>query len=103
VVIPEEWKAFFETDKISFSGLSDSNPFISYFIRDLSGEAKSTEKARSLWQGFLAGKGGDKISAAKFGGDWQDVLLEDWATFCTSQGWDKNCYKYPGESEKFGG
>ena len=103
VVIPEEWKAFFETDKITFTGLSDSNPFVSYFIRDLSGEYNSNLKARELWQNFLAGQGGDKISAEKFGGDWQDVLLQDWANFSTSQGWDKNCWKYPGESEKFGG
>ena len=103
VVIPEEWKTFFETDKISFSGLSDSNPFVSCLIRDLNSEPKSKEAARNLWQSFLAGKGKDKISAMKFGGDWQDVLLEDWETFSTSQGWDKNCWKYPGESEKYGG
>ncbi|MBQ8429044.1 MAG: hypothetical protein IJX30_02995 [Clostridia bacterium] len=103
VVIPEEWKTFFATDKISFSGLSDSNPFVSYFLRDLNSEPKSKEKARELWQAFLAGKGNDKISAATFGAQWQDVLMEDWKSFSTNQGWDVNCWKYPGEKETFGG
>ena len=96
VVIPEDWKAFFDTDKISFTGLSDSNPFISYLIRDLNQEPKSSAKAIELWQKFLAGKGKDKINAGQFGGQWQDVLMVDWVTFCQRQGWDQNCWKNPG-------
>ena len=103
VVMPEAWKEFFETDKISFTGLVDSNPFISYFIRSLSGEQNSKTAATDLWKKFLTGTGSDAITEVQFGGAWHDALMLDWSIFCKKQGWNENCYKYPGQDVTYGG
>ncbi len=103
VVMPEAWKEFFTNDKISFTGLVDSNPFISYFVRSLNGEQNSKTKATELWKKFLTGTGSDAITAAQFGGAWQDALMLDWDTHCKKQGWNVNCYKYPGQDVTYGG
>lgn len=103
VVMPETWKDFFATDKISFTGLVDSNPFISYFIRSLNGEQNSKTKATELWKKLLTGTGSDSITAEYFGNQWQDALMLDWDTHCKKQGWNVNCYKYPGQDVTYGG
>ena len=101
VVVPQEWKEFFEdTSKISFTGLSDSNPFVSALIRDLSGEAISSAKALELWNNYLVLETEDVDG---FSGEWQDALEEDWKTFCRKNNWNVNCYKYPGKDTSYGG
>lgn len=103
VVMPESWKDFFQTDKISFTGLVDSNPFISYFVRSLNGEKNSKDAATDLWKKFLTGSGADALTAEQFGGAWQDALMLDWTTHCNKQGWNVNCYKFPGQDVTYGG
>lgn len=103
VVMPESWKEFFQTDKISFTGLVDSNPFISFFIRSLNGEQNSKTKATELWKKFLTGTGADAITAERFGNEWQDTLMLDWPELCKKNGFNVNCYKFPGQDVTFGG
>ena len=101
VVVPQEWNAFFQdTSKISFTGLSDSNPFVSALIRDMNGEAISTAKAIELWNNYLV-LGTESVDG--FAGEWQDALEEDWKEFCRKNNWNVNCYKYPGKDTNFGG
>ena len=101
VLVPQEWKEFFEdTSKISFTGLSDSNPFVSALIRDLNGEAISSAKAIELWNNYLV-LGTEDVDG--FSGEWQDALEEDWKTFCRKNNWNVNCYKYPGKDTSYGG
>ncbi len=103
VVMPDVWKEFFQTDKITFSGLVDSNPFVVYFIRSLNGETNSKNACTALWKKLLTGTGNDAITAESFGGQWQDALMSDWTSFCTKYGWNVNCYKYPGQDVSYGG
>ena len=94
VRIPQVWKDYFETDKISFTGLSDSNPYITFFIRGLAEGEESTAQLEYLWTHYLMKKEG--VSARNFGGKWFDALFNnDWANFCKKNGWNVNCWKYP--------
>ena len=104
VIVPTEWKEYFETDKISFTGLSDSNPYITFLVRSLDSGVNSTMKAEELWKKYLTGTGSDAINAEDFGGQWQDSLMADWAAFCKNHSWNVNCYKYPEQDDtSFGG
>ena len=91
VIVPQEWKDFFATDKISFTGLSDSNPFIGYFLRGLDGLGNSSAALQSLWSGYLKGN----TSLDEFGGQFQDALMADWPDFCKSKQWETDCYTKP--------
>ena len=104
VIVPESWKAYFATDKISFTGLSDSNPYITFMIRSLDSGSNSVLKAEELWQKYLTGTGKDYIDEETFGGQWQDALMADWAAFCEKRTWNENCYKHPEQDDtSFGG
>ena len=106
VRIPQAWKDFFETDKISFTGLSDSNPYITWFIRGLSNGSASSAKLEYLWSNFLTNKDGTgAVNKDNFGGQWFDALfLEDWPNFCKKEGWNEHCWKYPEQdSVDYGG
>ena len=101
VVVPQEWQEFFQDDsKISFTGLSDSNPFVSALIRDMNGEIVSSKAAVELWNNFLV-LGTESVNG--FATEWQNCLEEDWVTFCKRTGWDDECYKYPGEDTSYPG
>lgn len=106
VAVPEKWESFFATEKVKFTGLSDSNPYITYFIRGLSEKPVTAENITSYWKGYLLGVGNQqsfKDNEAAFGVAWQDDMMKDWATFCEEQSWNTNCYKYPGEDTSYGG
>lgn len=104
VIVPTEWKEYFETDKISFTGLSDSNPYVTFLVRSLDTGAQSTAKALELWQKYLTGSGADAITEKVFGGQWQDAIMADWTDFCTKRSWNTECYKYPNQDDtSFGG
>ena len=108
VLVPDSWTEFFATTKIQFTGLSDSNPFVSYFIRSLNGESGSIAKAEELWMKYLTApnelKGqSDSPLEEIFGGQWQDALFADWPSFCKTHDWNENCYKYPGKDVTYGG
>jgi hypothetical protein len=103
VVIPETWKGFFATDKISFTGLADNNPFVGNFVRSLGYQWRTTDLFPTLWQQYLTGRGDNTINETQFGAQWQDTMMEDWAKHCYDNSWNVNCYKYPGESTTYGG
>ncbi len=102
VKIPAAWKEFFtSTDKITFTGLSDSNPFITFFIRSLSDGDNSKKAAPDMWVQYLST--GDIPSAKSFGEQWHDVLKQDWPEFCRKNDYNPNCYLYPGYDTSYGG
>ena len=102
VRIPQAWAEFFTTDKISFTGLSDSNPYITWLVRSMNNGTESTAMAERLWTGYLMNK--NDVTAENFGGQWYDALYEDWKTHCNKQGWNVNCWKYPEQDDtSYGG
>ena len=98
VLIPEAWEEFFKTDKISFTGLADNNPFIGNFIRSLGHQAKTTELCPTLWQKYLTGKGDNTVTVDQFGVQWQDAMMIDWKAHCKEFSWNEDCYKNPGSA-----
>lgn len=103
VVIPQAWKTFFETDKISFTGLADNNRYISTLIRYMMPAKNSLQKSLELWQSYLAATGSDVMNTDKFATEWDNVLFKDWEEFCKNGNYNKNSYKYPGKGLDFGG
>lgn len=97
VVIPENWKTFFQTDKTTFSGLADSNPYISFLVRYMTSTGKKTnEDAPKLWANLLTGKVNDLMSGFQI--PWNDDLMTDWVTYAQQLGYDSSCYLYPGSN-----
>lgn len=96
VVIPDAWKQFFSTDKVSFSGQSDNNPYISFLVRFMSSTGeKTTQNAPTMWANLIS-KGG---TVNKFCDDWAAYLDEDWIGYAQSQKYNPDCYKHPDEPE----
>ena len=97
VVIPDTWKEFFQTEKTTFSGLADSNPYISYLVRYMTSTGQKTnEDAPKLWANLLTGKVTDLMS--DFQVKWHDDLMADWVTYAGKLGYDPSCYLYPGSN-----
>lgn len=103
VKIPENWKAFFATDKISFTGLADNNEFVRNMILNLGGNKTLPDTRNELYMNYLAGTGGDAINTNTFSTRWATALLKGWNEYATAQKWNVNCYKYPGNGTQYGG
>lgn len=93
VVIPEAWKTFFATKKISFNGLVDSNPYISYLIRGFADEEAGATAALENWQKYLTGTNEDAMTTQEFIVSWTNALSESWKTYCSKNDKDVNLYK----------
>lgn len=103
VLIPEKWQSFFKTDKITFTGLSDSNPYVALYLRYLGTDNDSPKDHNKLMKRYLTGTGTDALTTNGFMSSWHDALMTAWPIFASNQGWNVNCYKYPGESTTYGG
>lgn len=102
VKVPDEWKSFFATDKIKFTGLVDSNEFIRNMVVSVGGQNVSETKVK-LYQGLLAGKGSDAVDINAFSTEWASTLYSGWVAYATNNNWNVNCYKYPGNGTSYGG
>ena len=90
VLIPEEWKEFFQTEKISFNGLVDGNPYISYLIRAFSDGETTTATLVTNWQKYLTGSGEDAMDTAQFCLNWENALELDWQDYKETYGKDES-------------
>ena len=90
VLIPKEWKSFFITDKISFNGLVDGNPYISFLIRGFSDGESTTATVITNWQKYLTGTGADEMDTGTFCGNWENALEEDWKDYKDTYGKDES-------------
>ena len=102
VKVPEAWVEFFQTDAITFTGLSDSNEFVRNLLVGCGGQDVKGDLAE-LWQKYLVGIGGDKISTDDFGKSWANITKKAWTAYATQNNWNVNCYKYPGQGTSYGG
>ena len=82
VTIPEAWKTFFQTDKISFNGLVDSNLYISYLIRGFADGEATKATVITNWQKYLTGTGSDAMDTAGFIVAWTNAINADWTDYC---------------------
>lgn len=102
VVVPESWKTFFRSDKISYTGLADNNPYLTFLVRYMSNDTDNVKDSVTLWKRYLTGTGADALTTDSFGSVWQSSLLSAFERLCDVQGWSKTFYKYPGKGVDYG-
>ncbi len=102
VVVPEKWVEFFETDAITFTGLSDSSEFVRNLMVGCAG-GNIKGDLTELWQNYLVGTGGDEITADTFASTWAGLCQTSWTEYAQKNNWNVNCYKYPGNGTSYGG
>ncbi len=90
VVIPTEWQSFFQTEKISFNGLVDGNPYISYLIRAFNDGESTTATLVTNWQKYLTGEGADAMDTNGFSAAWENAMELDWKDYAETYGKDES-------------
>lgn len=90
VVIPDEWSEFFETDKISFTGLADNNKFINAGVMSFFNNSNVASKSVELWQKIFDSR--ESITVNQFTFQWFNSLLSNWPTVASEKGWDQEAY-----------
>ena len=95
VKIPSQWAAFFDSSKVSFTGLSDSNKYIEWFIRGVNTDATASMAAFECWTKYLVGKGSDQLTLDNFASIWHGEVVAAFPRVAKTLNWNANCYKYP--------
>lgn len=88
VTIPESWKEFFRSDKITWNGLVDSNEFIRNLLRGFGGQTEGSSTLISLYQKFMSE--GEKFGVNDFATNWYGKIVEIWEKWAPKQGWKLN-------------
>ena len=88
VIIPEEWVGFFQTDKITFTGLADNNKFIDIGVVNFFSNSKVSLKSVELWQKLLTTV--NPISVDTFATEWHYSLLTNWPTVASEHNWPED-------------
>lgn len=96
VLVPSEWESFFKTDKISFNGLVDENPYVRSYLRGIGGMSETKDALKNLMRGLLTDTGKDEKSVSDVQNEWQKAYLEAWNNYCDKVGYNKESYKKPG-------
>ncbi len=90
VVIPAEWREFFQTEKITFNGTVDGNPYLSHFIRGFAVGESTSATLITNWQKYLTGTGADAMDTDGFCVAWENALENDWRWYCATYGKDES-------------
>lgn len=95
IKVPSQWENFFKNDKVSFSGLSDSNRYLGWMIRGMDTDDTASDAAFAYWTKYLVGTGSDAISLEQFSTDWFDVLKSSFPKVAILHDWHEKCYLFP--------
>ena len=95
IKVPSEWANFFDNDKVSFSGLSDSNRYLGWMIRGMDTDDDAADAAFTYWTKYLVGTGSDAISLEQFSTDWYDILKSSFPEVAILHDWHEKCYLFP--------
>ncbi len=102
VVVPKNWVDFFNTDKVSFNGLVDKNPYISGLIMYIgTAQVSCQNESKNLWKQYLTGTGNDEITTEDFQIEWHETLMKGWKETCKDMGYSEECYLYPGKGTDY--
>ena len=94
VAVPEKWKAFFSSEKVQFSGLSDNNEYIEWLICGLCADATAMQQNQTYWKRFMMGEGDLAMTATQFATNWHSTLLSAWPREAKNlRNWSVNCWK----------
>ena len=88
VIIPEEWKQFFQTDKIAFTGLADSNSMLGIGGISFQRLSEVDMKVVELWQSAL--RTNNQISVDDFGTQWHFCLMTNWPKVAQMHNWKQD-------------
>ncbi len=102
VKIPEKWSGFFATDKITFTGLADTNEFVRNMVVSIGGQPVADDKVK-FYQNLMVSTGADQIDVNTFCNNWATTLMRGWTGYAKENNWNANCYKYPGNGTSYGG
>ena len=84
VVIPAEWKAYFEesNETIKFSGDVDANPFLSWGVRFVGNEEKTSAIITESWRNLLAPNlaSSQQLIPETFASKWAQAVRVDMET-----------------------
>lgn len=98
VVVPQNWVDFFNTEKVSFNGLVDKNPYVTDLIMYIgTAQVSCQNESKNLWKQYLTGTGKDEISTEDYQIEWHEALMKGWKETCKDLGYSEECYLYPGK------
>lgn len=95
IKVPTQWADFFNSDKVSFSGLSDSNRYLGWMIRGMDTDDDASDAAFTYWTKYLIGTGSDAISLEQFSTNWYNTLKSSFPAVAASHDWHEKCYLFP--------
>ena len=90
VLIPNEWKEFFQTDKISFTGLADNNSHLNEGAYRFFTSTRAMNKSVELWQKYMKPTGA--ITYSSFSIDLLETFISCYADIATEQSWPSDGY-----------
>lgn len=95
IKVPEAWTEFFNTEKVTFTGLSDSNRYVEWMIRGMSSDPTAMENNYKYWKNYLVGKGSDAMSLENFSTEWHNTLFAAFPNVAKLRDWHAKCYLFP--------
>ena len=99
VVIPAEWKSFFEESNktIKFSGDVDANPFLSWGVRYANGYTATQKVICEYWRNLLmTGLSKDQeLTVGAFASKWDTAVRLDMTEIVAYNKWPDNFWKDP--------
>ena len=99
VVIPTEWKAFFEESNktITFNGDVDANPFLGWGVRYGNGYTETQKVIRGYWRNLLmTGLADDQeMTVGSFAAQWDTAMRADMVDIVAFNGWPNEFWKNP--------
>ena len=95
IKVPSQWESFFDNDKVSFSGLSDSNRYLGWMIRGMDTDDTAADASFTYWTKYLVGTGSDAISLEQFSTDWFNILKSSFPKVAILHDWHEKCYLFP--------
>ncbi len=102
VVIPQEWKAFFEESNktIKFSGDVDANPFLSWGVRYANGYTATQKVMKEYWRNLLMeGLADDQVLTVQaFAARWETAVETDRDKMIADNAWPTDFWKNPATS-----
>ena len=90
VLIPTEWKEFFQTSKISFTGLADNNNHLGLGAYKLLNSTRASNKVVELWQGYMKPTGA--ISINRFSSDILSTFVSCYRDLAVENLWPEDGY-----------
>lgn len=99
VVIPAEWKSFFEESNktITFSGDVDANPFLSWGVRYANGYTATQKVICEYWRNLLMTglSAGQELTVGAFASKWDTAVRQDMTELVAYNKWPNNFWKDP--------